>query len=96
MRGFYKLWIAASLLWIVAFLGWYFWRACFDAAEVFLGEDNRLWCWSGEDGWYEAVGEFSVGTYAKLIAIILIVPIAMLLLGYIIARVVGGFARHQG
>jgi hypothetical protein len=27
MRGFYRLWIAASLFWIVAFIGWYFWKA---------------------------------------------------------------------
>jgi hypothetical protein len=96
MRGFYRLWIAASLLWIAAFLGWYFWKGCFYGAEVFLGEDQRLWCWSGEGDWYEAVGEFSAGTYARLIAIILIVPIAMLLIGYIIAWVVRGFARPQG
>ena len=96
MRGFYRLWIAASLLWIAAFLGWYFWKSCFYGAEVFLGEDQRLWCWSGEGDWYEAVGEFSAGTYARLIAIILIVPIAMLLIGYIIAWVVRGFARPQG
>jgi hypothetical protein len=87
MRHFYKHWIAASLLWIVGFLGWYFWRACFYGGNVFLGADDRFWCWNGEGDWYEAVGEFSVATYARLIALILIVPIAMLLLGYIIAWV---------
>ena len=96
MRGFYRLWIAASLLWIIGFLGWYFWKNCFSEAEVFLGEDNRLWCWSGEGDWYGPVSEFSIGTYARLIAIILIVPIVMVLVGYIIAWVVRGFARPKG
>ena len=40
--------------------------------------------------------KFSVGTYARLIAIILTVPIAMLLVGHIIKWVVRGFARPQG
>jgi hypothetical protein len=90
MRGFYRLWIAASLIWIVGFIGWYLWKNCFYGAHVFLGEDDRLWCWTGEGDWYGAIGEFSVATYARLIAIILIVPLAMLFVGYIIVWVLWG------
>ena len=93
MRGSYRLWIAASLFWIVAFTGGYFWKACFYGGDVFQGADQRLWCWTGDDDWYGAVSEFSIGTYAKLTAIVLSVPIAMLLVGLITGWLVRGFAR---
>ena len=96
MRGFYRLWIAASLFWFVAFIGWYFWTARFYGGDVFQGADGRLWCWTGEGDWYGAVSEFSIGTYARLTAIVLSVPIAMLLVGHIIRWAVLGFARPQG
>jgi hypothetical protein len=89
-HGLLRLWIVASLLWLVAFVVWYFWTQCGYSVP---GKTDM--CWTGEGDWVGDIRYFSIGTYARLFAIALSVPIGVLFVGYLLAWVLRGFRQSN-
>jgi hypothetical protein len=83
-RGFVRLWIVASLLWIAAFI-WYLRASCSYSA------DDVLDCWTGDEDWMMPISYFSIRDYARLGMIGASVPLGLLFFGYVIAWVAKGF-----
>jgi len=86
-RGLFRLWIAASLLRLAAYVA-YLWARC---AYVDTVDGTTLMCWTGEGDWVGGIQYFSIGTYARLFAIAVSVPLGMMLVGYLLAWVMRGF-----
>jgi hypothetical protein len=90
-RGLFRLWIAASLLWLIAYVA-YLWSRCIYMDTT---DGTMLWCWSGEGDWVGSPRYFLIAAYARLFAIAVSVPLGMLIVGYALAWIVRGFQQSK-
>jgi hypothetical protein len=88
-RGLFRIWVVASLIW---FLGWlaYVWATC-------LPQENsvEVYCYTSLfDDWMSPVSYFSLRDYARIGAMGIGPPIAVLVLGFSILWAADGFRSH--
>lgn len=89
-RGLFRLWITASVLWIV---GWpvYIASTC---ARPSADPAHRLYCRADFGQWFPALDDFGPWEYATIAFYDLAPPLAVLLAGWAATWIITGFRRQ--
>jgi hypothetical protein len=88
-RGLFRIWIIASIVWLVGWL-WYVWATCIPTA----GNELLLCYTSFFDDWMTAV-PLTFLDYASIIATGMVVPIVVLAFGSALVWAFSGFAAKR-
>jgi hypothetical protein len=91
-HGILRLWLVMSAIWLASW-GAYVWGSRIDGAEDAHGERLLAFHTDFGKGWTE-LKDFGFGDYLSLTAIGIGIPLAVLMVGYGVWWVAGGFKRN--
>ena len=91
-RGLLRMWALVSLLWVGGWL-FYVWQSC-SLIALPGGQERREMCTTSLfDDWMSRSGYFGWHEYLRIAISGLIVPLALLALGYAVTWIVAGFRK---